>query len=133
MPIVIRQCCGGYHADSYIKCISSFILVFVLVIIGQRLVLPYYSISVWVIISVVCMSVILDLAPIENSQKPLTDEIKRRNRRSAIIMALIIISVSVLLYAVMPQISLIMMLTLLSICMLIIYEDLRGGAKHEDN
>lgn len=104
-----------------------------LVIIGQRLVLPYYSISVLVIISVVYMSVILDLAPIENSQKPLTDEIKRRNRRSAIIMALIIISVSVLLYAVMPQISLIMMLTLLSICMLIIYEDLRGGAKHEDN
>ena len=50
-----------------------------------------------------------------------------------VIMALIIISVSTLLYAVMPQISLIMMLTLLSICMLMIYEDLRGGAKHEDN
>lgn len=131
--IVIRQCCGGYHANSYIKCIASFVLVFVLVIIGQRLVLPYYSICVLVIISVVCMSVILDLAPIENAQKPLTVEIKRRNRKSAIIMSLIVISVSVLLYAVMPQISLTMMLTLLSICMLMIYENLRGGAKHEDN
>ena len=131
--IVIRQCCGGYHANSYIKCIISFVLVFVLVIIGQRLVLPYYSTFVLVIMSVVRMSVILNLAPIENSQKPLTDEIKSRNRRLAIIMVLIIISVSTLLYAVMPQISLIMMLTLLSICMLMIYEDLRGGAKHEDN
>ena len=47
--IVIRQCCGGYHANSYIKCIISFVLVFVLVIIGQRLVLPYYSTFVLVV------------------------------------------------------------------------------------
>ncbi len=131
--LAIRQCCGGYHANSYIKCIASFVFVFVLVIIAQHLFLPYYSLFIWVILSAVCMSVILDLAPIENSQKPLTIEIKSRNRKIAIIMALIIISVSAWLYVVIPQISLIMMLTLLSVCMLMIYENLRGGAKHEDN
>lgn len=131
--VTIRQCSGGYHANSYMKCIVSFVAVYVFVIIVLHFVLPYYSLFIWAILSVVCMSVILDLAPIENPQKPLTAEIKSRNRKRAIGMSLIILVVSALLYVIVPRISLIMMLTLLSICMLMIYENLRGGANHEDN
>lgn len=131
--VTIRQCTGGYHANSYMKCIVSFVAIYVCVIIVLNFVLPYYSLLIWAIISVVCMSVILDLAPIENPQKPLTVEIKVRNRKRAIVLSLIVLAVSALLYIIVPKISLIMMLTLLSICMLMTYENLRGGANHEDN
>lgn len=130
--ILIRQSCGGYHANSYIKCISSFLFIFVLIIFSLNVFLQYYSYYIWLVLAIICMSVMMYLSPMENTNKPLTKETKNRNRKISIAFSLIVVILAAILCELDTKKSLLMMLTLTSICLLMMYEYLKGGANNEE-
>lgn len=131
--ILIRQSCGGYHANSYLKCILSFMSVFVLVILALNIFLVHYSYLIWIVLSAMCMSVMMELSPIENINKPLTQKTKSRNRKISIVLSAVVIIAAAILLGLDARKSLLIMLTLTAICLLMMYERLKGGANDEEH
>lgn len=131
--ILIRQSCGGYHANSYLKCILSFLSVFVLVILALNIFLVHYSYLIWIVLSAMCMSVMMELSPIENINKPLTQKTKSRNRKISIVLSAVVIIAAAILLGLDARKSLLIMLTLTAICLLMMYERLKGGANDEEH
>ncbi len=131
--ILIRQSCGGYHANSYLKCILSFLSVFVLVILALNIFLVHYSYLIWIVLSAMCMSVMMELSPIENINKPLTQETRSRNRKISIVLSAVVIISAAILLGLDARKSLLIMLTLTAICLLMMYERLKGGANDEEH
>lgn len=131
--ILIRQSCGGYHANSYLKCILSFMSVFVLVILALNIFLVHYSYLIWIVLSAMCMSVMMELSPIENINKPLTQKTRSRNRKISIVLSAVVIIAAAILLGLDARKSLLIMLTLTAICLLMMYERLKGGANDEEH
>lgn len=119
--ISTRQTCGGYHADSYIKCISVYITNYIMVIGLTLCLLETYSLFVWLIMTIPAASAVIGFAPMENENKPMTDDEKKINRRRALLITGLCIALSGGLLSVSARFSLLISSTLLSTAMLMIF------------
>lgn len=118
-----RQYCGGYHANSYFKCIMTFSGVYCVVIALTTIMLNVYGLKVWLLIVIAAGSVIIELSPMENENKPMTDHEKRVNRTKSIVISLVLSAISAVIIMVSKEKSLLIALTLLSTAMLMIIEN----------
>lgn len=87
--IGLRLFCGGYHAQTHIRCfISSNITFFVTWLFAKGLTYFYLK-GIAMVLVVVSASVIFALAPIRNKNHPLSDKAYKKNRKIAILLTVI--------------------------------------------
>lgn len=79
--IIMRQLVGGYHADTHLKCILFFSVIFTLTLLLTKYLSPSFYLLVMVIGCFVSLPVNFILAPIEHINKPLSDEKKKKLRK----------------------------------------------------
>ena len=80
--VTIRQFTGGYHANSYFKCNLTFAVVTVLVF-GLTKMAVYsetYTMPNHILFLFLSFIIVFYFSPIENENKPLDQEQKKRNR-----------------------------------------------------
>lgn len=75
--IPLRQFTGGFHADTYLKCNTSFCIVFLSVLLLYHATAKYLHTSISILIALVCVSVIIVLCPVEHINKPIPDNRKK--------------------------------------------------------
>ena len=94
----IRQYCGGYHADTHNKCMSSYFLLYLLFIA-----LLYYSDltrNTLMLINVLSCVYIVCNAPVQHCNQPLTLIEQKDNRHKAIRIVSIVMFIQILLYLI---------------------------------
>ena len=94
--IVLRRYTGGYHAPSHFKCKLTTVATYLLVLglsEWTAMNLIYY-----IIIFLSGCAVILSIGPIENPNKLLSFQLKRKNRLLGLILFNIVIAISSILY-----------------------------------
>lgn len=97
---MIRQFAGGYHAKSHIKCIFTFILMYLSTVIMVENINSLYINSMIIIIIdiIICLSICI-LSPVENLNNPLNNTEKVKNKKGAkkrvnlVLLALIIFNI----------------------------------------
>lgn len=124
--IFMRKYCGGYHADTYFKCNSIFMINISIVMLTLKIKFNY-SIYLHFIIGLICIIIYITLAPIENKYKPLTYEEKKKYRITAIIISLIFFCISSVVYFDFLKFSIVMDIALVSVAISMIIERLRKG------
>lgn len=128
---LMRRYCGGYHADTYLKCDSIFAINIFVVMTLTRMISRY---SIYAHFIIVCISFIsiLFLAPVENKYKPLTIEDKKKHKLSAIILAFMVIIISSILYFIKIQYSIITDMALITVAISMIIEVLKKGCESNE-
>lgn len=129
--IINRQFSGGYHANTFFKCSMVFMLVYLVVLFISKMLLSSYSLFVWLIIAFAHLSIIIDLAPMSNKYKPISDSQRREAKKKIIIISIVFELVAAFVFFFDMQLSLVITLTLLSISMLMILQKTCGGEKDE--
>lgn len=86
---MLRKFCGGYHADTYLKCN---LLLALNVGMVMTILTWGYSISTLLncIVCVLCLMVIWRYAPIQNKNKELSENQMKRYKRTSVIMGILL-------------------------------------------
>ena len=131
VSILLRRFTGGYHANTYIKCkiitVGSYLMSF----FASR----YLSIAWWmyILIFIFGNTIIHFLAPIENPNKPLNCDEKKKNRALSHVVFSILstagLTASILLA---NDISILWFSMSAVLILMIISTIMKGGRKHED-
>ncbi|MGN0631755.1 MAG: accessory gene regulator B family protein [Ruminococcus sp.] len=132
--VVLRQLTGGYHADSYLKCNLVFfgVSLFTLGMTKLCYFSNMYTITFHVLILAIVVLSVCKFAPIENPNKPMTEDELKRNHRFAIVLTLVLAAVSCILFYFQLEISILIAFTLLSISVLIVIaKTVEGGVSNE--
>lgn len=88
---LLRSFCGGYHADTYLKCNSLMVIFFVISYVCGSL-LIYFNLTDIKLMSAFLMLAFLPIyafAPVKNKHKPLTERKAKQNRILSIIMYIV--------------------------------------------
>lgn len=98
---LIRVFSGGYHAETYLKCNSIFVLSAIFVFLFHRYYLNYlmqYNILITAITLLISVAIMIIFAPVENKNKTIEDEKKRKFKVISILFVFIEIAMSLVLY-----------------------------------
>ncbi len=122
MFVAIRQFTGGYHARSYFRCNLTFSIVTAIVFSFTRLAIftNTYTMVNHIMFLVLSFMTVWYYAPVENENKPLDQEQKKRNRRIGISMTGIVSILSCVVYPFSLKTSIMTALTQMAIAILII-------------
>lgn len=136
MFVAIRQFTGGYHANSYFKCNMMFATVTSLVFVFTKMAVysKTYTIPNHILFLILSFIVVLHFAPVENENKPLDQNQKKRNKNISVALTLIVSVLSCAIYVFSVQSSALMAFTQLAIAVLIVITKLvkEGGKDAED-
>lgn len=92
----IRQFTGGYHADSYKKCLISFVLIY-LANISVVEILAYNNLDHLIIVAMLISYIgIYFFSPLEHRNNPLSDNERKKYRKVAMRLASIVIIFSII-------------------------------------
>ena len=99
--ILLRSVCGGYHASTQQKCFIISFTVFVLSLFGIAIISSF-----WIAMFFSLMSVLLIWfkAPIENENRPLSEDEREKMKISGRIMATVLIIVALITYILFKEI-----------------------------
>lgn len=100
--ISVRQCIGGYHAETHLGCISIFGVVLIAFAIIVKLTSDTFAIPISIVSAIVSFILVLLFAPVEHPNKPLSDKEKSVLRKKGITL-LSIISVVVFILVTFPD------------------------------
>lgn len=129
--VTLRRYCGGYHADTYLKCNTIFTVNVAIVMIILKFNFTY-SFPFHIMLCVLCILIYFVLSPIENIYKPITDEEKKNYRLIAVTLAFITIILSSVIHMYFIKSTIVMDMAMLSVAVSMIIEKLRkGGYCHE--
>lgn len=122
MFVAIRQFTGGYHARSYFRCNLTFSIVTAIVFSFTRLAIftNTYTMVNHIMFLVLSFMTVWYYAPVENENKPLDQEQKKRNRRIGLSMTGIVSILSCVVYPFSLKTSIMTALTQTAIAILII-------------
>ncbi len=131
---VLRQYCGGYHAKSTVICTFVYLsaYLFVILIASSRFIGEIYTLSTNVVLSAAYITTIVLYAPIENPNKPIDKEEKKKYRNISVMLGLLIIMAGLIAYHINVHISAVIALTLF-VVMLFMLVGMYGGKEGETN
>lgn len=127
--VSVRPFCGGYHADTHMKCKMTFIVVYALVMLFSQVFANNYRMIYHVLLLAVYWLSIILYAPVEHKNKPLDSEEKARNRKLSIILAAALSAVSAAAAYLAIKYAAVIVLTLFSVSMLMIITKLNKEAE----
>ena len=126
----IRIFSGGFHAETFWLCRLSMLITFAFVMLFSYILSNsiYEENAVW-IINCICVIIIGVLAPVKHPNKSLTQKQVKRNKLSAIIIALIMAAISIMMVNAGIYTGIIMSVTLISVAVLMVIALIvqRGG------
>ena len=118
--ITLRQFSGGYHATTYFRCNTIFLLTYIFVLLMSRyVVISFWANCIFVLLGII---VLLLFAPVPNVHKPITGDACKKHKRNAIISYVLFSLIELLLFEAVPYYSRVLFFTLMAIMMLIIFE-----------
>ncbi len=119
--VLVRTFTGGYHAKTHFYCKLTMVLCCLFVIFGLKLLGSYSHLPLFnlLLLFVYIISVFL-YAPVEHENAPMTNKLKKRNRKISIIMAIALSLMILVAMFCFPKIAVISSLTLFVIAVLII-------------
>lgn len=128
--IPLRQLCGGFHADSYLKCNIVFTAVFTAILTCSFFIPVKFSLISVIICSIFTFITMLLFSPVENPNKPLDNDQIAKNRKKCLIATPILSLISIGAVFIYPLYALTASLTLLSIAIMMlipkIHEKIKG-------
>lgn len=129
--IYMRKYCGGYHAETYLKCNFAFTLnlLALISIIKLSINFPIYII---IGINICCIVIIAIFAPIANVYKPIIIEDRKKHKITAIILGLVFSSISMMLYFINQHYCIVIDTALLSVALSIVIEKIRKGSGYNE-
>lgn len=136
MFVTIRQFTGGYHAKSYFKCNLTFSVVTMLVFSFTKIAVytKVYMMLYHILFLVLSFMIVWYYIPVENENKPLDQEQKKKNRHIGIALTAAVSVVSCAIYPISVQTSILMAFTQLSIAVLIVItHNEKGSEKDEED
>lgn len=122
--LFLRSFCGGYHADSYLKCNSLMVVFFVIAYLGSKL-LDYYNLAdvrLLAIILIVAFLPILAFAPVKNKHKSLSERKTKKCRILSIVIYTIFSVLGLYLTYIDLLYGLIIIITLIEISVSVLIE-----------
>lgn len=93
--IPLRVTGGGYHARTHFMCIFTFSAVFLILLYTGKTIMQLRNIHF--ILAAVSFAVMYFFAPVEAKNKPLSGQLRQRNRKRCLIISLCAVSFSVAL------------------------------------
>lgn len=124
MFVSVRMYTGGYHADSYLKCKMIFIGIVMSVLGISYIKFPLYT--VFLIISLFLIT-IYRLCPIENPNKPLSEQQKRKYRKIGLLYSILWSIAAIITYFNITHISMAIVSSEFIISLLMFIGMLRKG------
>ncbi len=124
--IFMRKYCGGYHADTYFKCNSIF-LFHIFIVMSILKINFHYSLMLHSIIGLICITINIIFAPVDNQYKPLNYEEKNKYKKIALFIGLFFFCSSSILYFHFLNFCIVMDMALGSVAISMIIEKLRKG------
>ena len=88
--ISVRQCIGGYHAETHLGCMSIFGVVLIAFAIIVKLTPDAFAIPISIASAIISFILVLLFAPVEHPNKPLSDKEKSVLRKKGITLLSII-------------------------------------------
>lgn len=119
----LRACCGGYHAKKSWQCDLLTLILWSLVIWGERLAAMVVKLGgkIYLVILVMISELIIyQYAPVEHINNRLKKEKRARNRRQALIMGSLYGSLILLFSFKMIDIGIVLAITMLEVAILMI-------------
>lgn len=101
--ILIRLCCGGYHAKSHLTCFFTTITNYFF-FLSALMVLNFLSINVICISNIVSLILLILFSPAENKHNPLSHIEKKKHKRNSILVATVICIICFLVNFTCPSI-----------------------------
>lgn len=84
--LAMRKFSGGYHATTYVKCNSLYLLTFIVAVLGDRYFASFFdSFCLTVFILLFVFITVLFFSPIENPNNPIEDGQEKKFRRTSLI------------------------------------------------
>lgn len=127
--VSLRSFCGGYHADTYLKCNSIFAITIALVMLILKFV-PQYPIYIHFLIGIFSLMTVITFTPVENQFKPLDDKTKKKCRIVSTFLTVVFSSISVLVDNMFSCFSVVIDTALLIVAVSVMIEIIR---KRGDN
>lgn len=113
--VLLRNYSGGYHADTHIKCNLFLFLSALFVLFMSKVAIPYiYLIMIYVLL----WHMIIMYAPIENKNKPLSENERKKYKRISVVLALIFGIISIILYPMHIVFTRVIILTCFAVAVL---------------
>ncbi len=122
--ILLRTFCGGHHANSYVKCNSTMVILFIIShFVGELF--TYYKLTDFHLMSALLMLGFLPIyafAPVENKRKPLSRRKIRKCRVLSIIIYILLSLLGLFFISYGVLYGSIIIITLLEVSVLILVE-----------
>lgn len=131
-----RVYCGGFHAKKIWICRCTMVLTFLLICLAVRVTDAYYTLFWSVLIDIIAILILIPIIPIENPNKKLTIQMKKKNKRRGICVTLLFCMLSIILTAYTVQEGAVISFTILSVAVLAVVGKInnkRGGVDNEKN
>lgn len=120
-----RLFCGGYHADTYLKCNIVFTFVFLIALFLFYVLKRYALFDYQIAFIILYLAAIFQYAPIDSEHKSLTVQEKQKYKRYSIILSLIWVLLSVVFCFFSREISIVITVTLFMVAMLMVIEKIK--------
>lgn len=119
--VILRSFCGGYHADTYLKCNTIFATTLTFVMIYVKYI-PYHSAKMGIVMGIFSLLTIILFSPVENKFKPLDEPTKRKCKIMSLCLACIVLLLSILLRITTAKLCVVIDITLLIVAVSMIIE-----------
>lgn len=130
--IPLRMYIGGYHADTHFRCNSLFLLFYIISLLALRGCV-YWNLEILTqIVAMVLFAVILFIAPLENFNKPMTNEQKNKYRAIGCVLYIGNLLVAMALNAISSEFSHYINILLILIVFLLIIGKWKGQVQKNE-
>lgn len=102
--VSMRSYCGGYHADTYLKCNSIFAATITVVMLLVKLE-PQYPVYVHFLVGVFSLVTVILLVPVESKFKPLDGAAKKKCKLISVLLTLLFSVGAFLLHGVVYKLT----------------------------
>lgn len=129
--ISMRSYCGGYHADTYLKCNAIFAVTITAVMLLVKLA-PQYPMYAHLLIGVFSLVTVIVFAPVENKFKPLDDAEKKKCKLISVLLSLLFSVSTILLDFIVFQLSIVVDAALLIVAVSMMIEMIRKRGERNE-
>ncbi len=110
----LREYGGGYHANSYLKCNITFIIIY----LANNCLVKLFSFSFSMILALICISFLINYLPVEHPNKPISLDKRKTHQIIAIRRFLIVVYFSAVTRVFSINLAIFINITLIAVCIL---------------
>lgn len=126
---VLRLFTGGYHSNTYWGCTAVLTITYLVYECLIKLIQPYYSLPCLFLLWSLSLFVIIKYSPIDNENKPLNTDEKKRFKKKSIVASVLLFAFSTVMFFILNFLSLAVTVTVFGVIILMAIKIFRKGGK----